>query len=151
MRVTNGNHDKPLDATDTDYTAFVDSSSTTTFLPKYVMDKILPAFPSAKPYEGKNDEYFDERAIPKQYSVDCSVADEAGSIDFLFGKTTIKMPYKDAVVKMGSGTCVLNLAESPESKCPLFQPDSIVTNSFISVESARLSGRQFFAERISRH
>ncbi|TQS32109.1 hypothetical protein Golomagni_07585, partial [Golovinomyces magnicellulatus] len=82
----------------------LDSGYTVSALPTKHFQKILKAFPSA---------YKDENG---QWNVDCKVAESTkGSVNFKFGKTVIKVPFKDFIWQQPSyGTCALGVMEDNE-------------------------------------
>ncbi|KAM6509695.1 hypothetical protein FALCPG4_017342 [Fusarium falciforme] len=76
----------------------LDSGYTLSTLPGPIVQAIVDSFPTAK-------------TIPESplYSVDCSVIDMAGTVDFLFGETVIKVPYADFIWKRPDGACRLGV------------------------------------------
>lgn len=78
---------------------FLDTGATLSYLPQATVDKIAAKFPGAK---------------PTNYgliSVDCSVADKPGFVEFKFGKTTIKASYKDFIYRdLATNACLLGVA-----------------------------------------
>lgn len=107
MRVDKGNGAFITPATaEQGFVALPDSGSSLTYLPDEMFQSILPAFPSAKPLDGN----------PAYYTIDCAVASHSGSIDFVFGSTTIRMPYRDCVLPAQDGVCTLALSTSRKRK-----------------------------------
>ncbi|KHN95537.1 secreted aspartic proteinase [Metarhizium album ARSEF 1941] len=81
--------------------ALLDSGNTLTHLPRSMVTEILKAFPSAR--QDPND--------AKQYIVDCAAASLAGTVDFQFGSTTIRVPYDDFLWKQPQhNICVLGVS-----------------------------------------
>ena len=76
----------------------LDSGTTRSFLPKALFQAIGADFPSA---------VLDPSGT---YVVDCAVADQAGTVDFGFGNTTIHVPYHEFIWHVGS-FCVLGIGE----------------------------------------
>ncbi|CAM1510670.1 Fc.00g010050.m01.CDS01 [Cosmosporella sp. VM-42] len=64
----------------------LDSGYTISALPGPIFEKLVAAFPSAKPYPGSD-----------MYEVDCSTSDLEGTVDFIFGETTINVPFNDFI------------------------------------------------------
>ncbi|KAM0541348.1 hypothetical protein ACHAPJ_013268 [Fusarium lateritium] len=79
----------------------LDSGYTVSALPGPIFNKIVAAFPTAKTGPGA---YVD---------VDCDVGDLKGTVDFKFGKTTIKVPYADFIWK-NDDRCVLGVFQDDE-------------------------------------
>ncbi|AEO71929.1 uncharacterized protein THITE_2097958 [Thermothielavioides terrestris NRRL 8126] len=75
----------------------LDSGYTLSALPSSIFQKLLAAFPSAKPQPGSDD----------QYIVDCADPGQGGSIDFTFGNAVINVRYYDFVWHLDSNLCVL--------------------------------------------
>ncbi|KAG8409175.1 hypothetical protein J3459_017663 [Metarhizium acridum] len=81
--------------------ALLDSGTTLTQLPRSMVTEILKAFPSAR--QDPND--------ANQYIVDCSAASLAGTVNFKFGNTVIKVQYDDFLWKQPQhGICVLGVS-----------------------------------------
>lgn len=87
---------------------FLDSGGTLTRLPTKLFDNIGSAFPGAQ---------YDEDA--GLYTVNCSAANEAGSVDFGFSGKVISVPFADFIWGLGDGDddeCLLGVsAEDGES------------------------------------
>lgn len=77
---------------------FLDSGGTLSRLPTPIFNAILADFPSAKADPSGNG----------VYEVDCSVASQAGTVDFGFGNTIIHVPFKEFIWEAGS-LCVLGV------------------------------------------
>ncbi|KAF4982963.1 hypothetical protein FZEAL_1533 [Fusarium zealandicum] len=69
----------------------LDSGYTLSTLPGPLVEAIVADFPTAEPIENS-----------PLYAVDCSVRDLDDTVDFAFGETVIKVPYKDFVWKRES-------------------------------------------------
>lgn len=76
------------------YAVVLDSGYTISALPGPIFKKLLAAFPTVQP------------GIGTYHPVDCDVAKLKGTVDFTFGKTTIKVPYADFVWH-NKGSCFL--------------------------------------------
>ncbi|KAK3377348.1 aspartic peptidase domain-containing protein, partial [Lasiosphaeria ovina] len=66
-----------------------DTGTTLTYLPETVFNNLLQYFPSAQ-------------ATNLGYTLDCSHADDLGSIDFSFDELTIHIPFRDFIVRVPS-------------------------------------------------
>ncbi|KAJ4314187.1 hypothetical protein N0V84_009023 [Fusarium piperis] len=88
----------PIFSKPTRQAVMLDSGYTLSTLPGPIVQAIVDSFPTAK-------------SIPESplYSVDCSVMDMAGTVDFLFGETVIKVPYADFIWKRPDGACRLGV------------------------------------------
>ncbi|KAI8712777.1 Peptidase A1 domain-containing protein [Fusarium sp. LHS14.1] len=88
----------PIFSKPTRQAVMLDSGYTLSTLPGPIVQAIVESFPTAK-------------TIPESplYSVDCSVMDMAGTVDFLFGETLIKVPYRDFIWKRPDGACRLGV------------------------------------------
>ncbi len=73
-----------------------DSGNPVSYLPSYLHTAIGAKFPTAKLDSGSG-----------YYIVDCSIANQAGSVDFKFGGKTIKVAYEDIIWHSSSSTCVI--------------------------------------------
>lgn len=79
-------------------TVFLDSGAQVANLPQPVVDQIVRVFPGAK------------LAQYGQYQVDCSLRSSTNTLDFKFGKTTIKVSYNDFIYQYpGSNYCYLGV------------------------------------------
>lgn len=77
----------------------LDSGYTLSTLPGPLVEAIVDAFPTARSIEDS-----------PLYAVDCSTVGMDGSIDFVFGKTTIRVPFADFVYQRESdGACRLGV------------------------------------------
>ncbi|CZT48404.1 uncharacterized protein RSE6_09089 [Rhynchosporium secalis] len=81
-------------------TAFLDSGTTLSYLPRSIVRRVAAAFPGAKSDGDGN------------YIVPCSVANQTGFMDFGFGEQIIRVPWKELVWFAGPGLCHMGLAES---------------------------------------
>ncbi|PHH85630.1 hypothetical protein CDD83_147 [Cordyceps sp. RAO-2017] len=83
----------------------LDSGYTVSTLPAALFDKILAAFPDARPPPpGSN-----------LYEVPCALGASRGRVDFRFGKTVINVPYNDFIWHQSStGTCVLGVTRDDD-------------------------------------
>ncbi|RSL88367.1 hypothetical protein CEP51_001734 [Fusarium floridanum] len=88
----------PIFSKPTRQAVMLDSGYTLSTLPGPIVQAIVDSFPTAK-------------SIPESplYSVDCSVMDMPGTVDFLFGETVIKVPYADFIWKRPDGACRLGV------------------------------------------
>lgn len=77
---------------------FPDSGGTLSRLPTSIFNAILADFPGAT-----------EDGTSGIYLVDCSVASQAGTVDFTFGSTTIHVSYNDFIWHI-QGYCYLGVA-----------------------------------------
>jgi hypothetical protein len=73
---------------------FLDSGGTLSRLPANLVEAMLADFPGAV-NQGKG-----------LYTVDCSYAAQAGSLDFGFGNTVIHVPFHEFIWEPEAGTCV---------------------------------------------
>lgn len=89
----------------------LDSGYTVSTLPPAIFNKILAAFPDAKPPSDGSD----------QYQVPCSTGDSKGHVNFKFGETVINVPYNDFIWHQPQyGICVLGVTpDERESSQPL--------------------------------
>ncbi|OAQ79653.1 eukaryotic aspartyl protease domain-containing protein [Purpureocillium lilacinum] len=88
--------------------ASLDSSYTISYLPAPVAERITARFPSAQRHESA------ARDGSVYYTVDCDTAQLKGSLDFVLGDTTIKLPFEDLVgSKVNSESCFLGVASQP--------------------------------------
>ncbi|KAM0429970.1 hypothetical protein ACHAPT_005975 [Fusarium lateritium] len=88
----------PIFSKPTRQAVMLDSGYTLSTLPGPIVQAIVDSFPTAK-------------SIPESplYSVDCSVMNLPGTVDFLFGETVIKVPYTDFIWKRPDGACRLGV------------------------------------------
>ncbi|KAH7369496.1 aspartic peptidase domain-containing protein [Rhexocercosporidium sp. MPI-PUGE-AT-0058] len=77
---------------------FLDSGGTLTRLPAAVVKAIIADFPGAT-----------EDGNSGLYLVDCSVGDQAGTVDFGFGNTVINVPFSEFIWHI-EGICYLGVA-----------------------------------------
>lgn len=86
---------------------FLDSGGTLSRLPTELFASIGSAFPGAQydSYEGA-------------FVVDCSVAEEEGSVDFGFGNKVISVPFKDFIWQPGTDEDVCMLGILPDDGKP---------------------------------
>lgn len=76
----------------------LDSGYTLSALPSPIYQKLVSAFPSAKPLSSGS----------AYYQVDCTDPGKGGSVDFTFGDTVINVRYYDFVWHLpGTDSCVL--------------------------------------------
>jgi hypothetical protein len=89
---------------DTSMAVFLDTGATLTLLPPSVVETIANDLGS----DGQDDGGF--------YSLDCSIVNEAGTVDFTFDGVTIKVPYKEIVREFGGSdrTCYLGITPSDD-------------------------------------
>ncbi|KAJ3464753.1 hypothetical protein MRS44_009539 [Fusarium solani] len=83
------------------YAVVLDSGYTISALPGPIFEKLLATFPTVQP------------GIGSYHPVDCDVAKLKGTVDFTFGKTTIKVPYADFVWH-NKGSCYLGAFQDDE-------------------------------------
>ncbi|KAM0285440.1 hypothetical protein ACHAQH_001387 [Verticillium albo-atrum] len=69
-------------------------------IPRSLFDSVLAAFPEATAITGSN-----------QYTIDCSVAEEDGSLSFSFGGAVVEVPLRNFIWRQ-SGTCFLGTFRS---------------------------------------
>lgn len=81
-------------------TFLLDSGYTLSGFPTPIFNSLLEAFPSAIAIPGSN-----------QYSVECSLAEVDGFLDFTFGSTVINVPFADFVWQQGAN-CYLGAFQS---------------------------------------
>ncbi|KAH8907615.1 acid protease [Coniochaeta sp. PMI_546] len=77
---------------------FLDSGGTLSRLPTPIYQAIGDSFPGAQ---------LDQSS--EFYVVDCSVADQPGSVDFIFNTKTIRVPYGDFIWESDPGQCVVGV------------------------------------------
>ncbi|KAJ9143203.1 Acid protease [Coniochaeta hoffmannii] len=77
---------------------FLDSGGTLSRLPTPIYQAIGESFPGAQ-LDPSTDFYL----------VDCSVADQPGSVDFVFNNKTIQVPYGDFIWESEPGQCVVGV------------------------------------------
>lgn len=77
---------------------FLDSGGTISRLPTALVNSIIADFPGAT-----------EDGDSGLYLVDCSVGDQAGTVDFGFGNTVINVPYSEFIWHI-EGFCYLGIA-----------------------------------------
>lgn len=81
---------------------FMDTGATLSYLPQATVDKVAAKFAGAKS-NGSG-----------LLIVDCSFADKKEFVEFKFGKTTIKVAYKDFIYRdTADNTCYLGVAAKP--------------------------------------
>lgn len=86
---------------DTEMPVFVDTGSTLTLLPSDLVETMAKDLGS----DGKDDAGF--------WNIDCSLVDEAGSLDFEFDGVTVKVPYKE-IIREFHQTCYLGISSSDQ-------------------------------------
>lgn len=88
----------------TSFPVFLDTGATLTLLPPSVVEAIAADFGS----DGQDDAGF--------YNVDCSLVNEAGTVDFAFDGVTVKVPYKEIIREFGGSnpTCYLGISPSED-------------------------------------
>jgi hypothetical protein len=96
---------------------FLDSGGTLSRLPATIFQAIGDSFPASQ--------YDPESGF---YIVDCKVADEAGSVDFIFGSKKIRVPYADFIWEVQSGVCVVGVLPTDEE--PVFG-DSFLRAAYV--------------------
>lgn len=79
----------------------LDSGATLSHLPLPLVEAIAADFQDAK-----------LDASSGYYVVDCSVADQDGSVDFGFGNTIIHVPYHEFIWHQADNLCVLGIRAS---------------------------------------
>ncbi|KAB5546967.1 aspartic peptidase domain-containing protein [Coniochaeta sp. 2T2.1] len=77
---------------------FLDSGGTLSRLPTPIYQAIGESFPGSQ---------LDETS--GFYLVDCNVADQPGSVDFIFNSKTIRVPYGDFIWESDPGQCVVGV------------------------------------------
>lgn len=87
---------------------FLDSGGTLSRLPTSLFESIGAAFPGA--------EYYSEEGA---FVVDCSVGDEAGSVDFVFGDKVISVAFKDFIWQPETDEDICMLGILPDDGKPL--------------------------------
>ena len=106
MAVTQANgHKDVVSAGPNGQAVFLDSGTTISELPAPMVHEIAAAFPSAQEVQ------------PGTYQIDCSVAEQDGTVDFVFGSTTVHVPYADFIQKFSNGACQLGVVPAPSGKC----------------------------------
>lgn len=85
-------------------TFLLDSGYSLSGFPRPLMSALLEAFPDAQFVSNL-----------QAYAVDCSLADVEGTLDFTFGSTVIKVPYKDFIMPQGEA-CFLGAFPSDGKK-----------------------------------
>lgn len=83
---------------------FLDSGGTLSRLPTPLFNEILADFPGAT---------LDPSG--SVYIVDCAISGQAGSVDFVFGKTTIRVPFHDFIWEADTDVCVLGVVAEDEA------------------------------------
>ncbi|KAM0433491.1 hypothetical protein ACHAPT_004371 [Fusarium lateritium] len=83
------------------YAVVLDSGYTISALPGPIFQKLLASFPTVQP------------GVGSYHPVDCDVAKLKGTVDFTFGKTTIKVPYADFIWH-NKGSCYLGAFQDDE-------------------------------------
>ncbi|ROW02148.1 hypothetical protein VSDG_02362 [Cytospora chrysosperma] len=98
---------------------FLDSGGTLSRLPTELFASIGSAFPGAQydSYEGA-------------FVVDCSVAEEEGSVDFGFGNKVISVPFKDFIWQPGTDEDVCMLGILPDDEEPVLG-DSFLRAAYV--------------------
>ncbi|CCC11183.1 hypothetical protein SMACR_03889 [Sordaria macrospora] len=96
---------------------FLDSGGTLSRLPATIFQAIGDSFPGSQ--------YDTESGF---YIVDCAVADESGSVDFVFGSKKIRVPYGDFIWEVQSGVCVVGVLPTDEE--PVFG-DSFLRAAYV--------------------
>ncbi|KAF4511176.1 hypothetical protein G6O67_002996 [Ophiocordyceps sinensis] len=82
----------------------LDSGYTVSALPSAIFDKMVAAFPEAKPPPpGTN-----------LYEVPCKTGKTKGRVDFKFGKTIINVPFDDFIWHQSNGACVLGVTRDDD-------------------------------------
>jgi hypothetical protein len=113
---------------------FLDSGSTVSLLPSALVAEIVADFPGATLDLGGSGLYI----------VPCSVASEAGTVDFGFGNTVIHVPYHEFVWFIESNTCVLGV--SANDVAPLLGGKCFAPNR-AHVQRANRNAQTPFSER----
>jgi hypothetical protein len=81
-----------------DVPVFLDSGGTLSRLPTPICQAVGDSFPGAQLDESSG-----------FYVVDCSVANQSGSVDFIFNTKTISVSYADFIWESEPGQCVLGV------------------------------------------
>ena len=84
---------------------FLDSGGTLSRLPTPIFNAIVADFPGATLDSGGSG----------LYTVDCSVASQAGTVDFAFGNTIINVPYHEFIWFAGTDLCFLGVAANDDA------------------------------------
>lgn len=116
--------------------ASLDSSYTISYLPAPVAERITERFPSAQRHESA------ARDGSAYYTVDCDAAQLKGSLDFVLGDTTIKLPFEDLVgSKVNSESCFLGVASQPTGTFYCSNQRKLLTPAVVasSLQHARLN------------
>lgn len=116
--------------------ASLDSSYTISYLPAPVAERITERFPSAQRHESA------ARDGSVYYTVDCDAAQLKGSLDFVLGDTTIKLPFEDLVgSKVNSESCFLGVASQPTGTFYCSNQRKLLTPAVVasSLQHARLN------------
>ncbi|KAH8649680.1 aspartic peptidase domain-containing protein [Tricladium varicosporioides] len=95
---------------------FLDSGGTLSQIPTPLFNAIVADFNATPNPDGSG-----------KYVIDCAIADQAGTVDFTFGATTIKVPWHEFVWKVGT-TC--NLGILPDDNEPVLG-DSFLRAAFV--------------------
>jgi hypothetical protein len=85
----------------------LDSGGTFSRLPTPLFNAILADFPDATLAD----------PVGKIYAVNCSVANQSGSVEFGFGDTTIHVPYHEFIWMAGPDECALGVV--PDDGVPI--------------------------------
>ncbi|KAK3504129.1 aspartic peptidase domain-containing protein [Neurospora crassa] len=102
---------------------FLDSGGTLSRLPETIFQAIGDSFPGSQ--------YDPESGF---YIVDCAVAEQAGSVDFIFGSSgsrsskKIRVPYGDFVWEVQTGVCVVGVLPTDDE--PVFG-DSFLRAAYV--------------------
>ncbi|KAL0469332.1 aspartic peptidase domain-containing protein [Neurospora intermedia] len=100
---------------------FLDSGGTLSRLPETIFQAIGDSFPGSQ--------YDPESGF---YIVDCSVAEQAGSVDFIFGSSgsakKIRVPYGDFIWEVQTGVCVVGVLPTDDE--PVFG-DSFLRAAYV--------------------
>ncbi|KAJ6439406.1 amino acid transporter [Purpureocillium lavendulum] len=90
------------------FSASLDTSYSICYLPVPAVERIARYFSSAR----RHDSVANDGSM--YYTVDCRVAELTGSVDFVMGSATIKVPFKELVGSdAGGGSCLLGVAAPP--------------------------------------
>jgi len=112
---------------DTSMAVFLDTGATLTLLPPSVVETIANDLGS----DGQDDGGF--------YSLDCSIVNEAGTVDFAFDGVTIKVPYKEIVREFGGSDRTCYLGITPSDTTPFSVTRSCVLRMSSSISNLILS------------
>lgn len=96
---------------------FLDSGGTLSRLPATIFQAIGDSFPGSQ--------YDPESGF---YIVDCAVAEESGSVDFIFGSKKIRVPYGDFIWEVQSDVCVVGVLPTEDE--PVFG-DSFLRAAYV--------------------